>query len=34
MSEEMIEYKENFISKIKKFFKWLFGRNDHIQETI
>lgn len=34
MSKEMIEYKENFISKIKKFFKKLFGRNEDIQENV
>lgn len=34
MSKEMIEYKENFISKIKKFFKRLFGRNEYMQENI
>ena len=30
----MIEYKENFISKINKFFKKLFGRNEYIQENV
>ena len=34
MSKEMIKYKENFISKIKKFFKILFGRNEYIQENL
>ena len=34
MSKEMIEYKENFISKIKKLFKKLFGRNEDIQENV
>ena len=34
MSKEMIEYKESFISKIKKFFKNLFGLNENIQENV
>ena len=29
---ELIEYKENFITKIKKFFKRTWGRKDYIQE--
>lgn len=34
MSKEIIKYKENFIFKIKKFFKKLFGRNEYIQENV
>ncbi len=33
MSKEMIEYKENFISKVKRFFKNLFGRKQKEKET-
>ncbi len=34
MSKEMIEYKENFIAKIKKIFKKLFCKNEYIQENV
>ena len=33
MSKEMVEYKENFISKIKKFFKNLFSGKEDIRES-
>lgn len=33
MSNEIIEYKENFITKIKKFFKKIFGIKENIQES-
>ena len=32
MSKEIINYKENFITKIKKIFKKLFGIKENIQE--
>ena len=31
MSNKMIKYKENVITKIKKFFKKLFGIKENIQ---
>lgn len=33
MSKEIIEYKENLIIKIKRFFKKLFGKKERIQEN-
>lgn len=34
MGKEIIEYKDSFISKIKKFIKNLFGIKDNVKEDI
>lgn len=33
-NKQLIEYKENFISKVRKFFKNLFGKNQHDYSSI
>lgn len=32
MSKELVNYKEGFFTKIKKFFKNLFGKKENLQE--
>lgn len=34
MSKSMIKYKENFIFRIRRFFRLLFGKKEEIQENV